>query len=90
MNIGRWFAGVGLILNLIGSILLFSYNDKFVRSYAATFHRSNDPSYNEQFEAFKRSSLDNAANRRYKYAWGILMFGFMLQFIGLWIDPWDR
>jgi len=77
---GRWFTGVAVIFILIGTFLLFYYNDVFKAGWGIN-------SGDREAAVIRGRRLARDANKRNRYAFSYFILGSVLELISLYFYP---
>jgi len=79
---GRTLTAIGLILNIMASVYLFLKSDEYIKSYISLHSpEKSDPDCYGQ----KRIETEKTFRLNTKIGFGLLIFGFMLQLIALFL-----
>jgi hypothetical protein len=84
-DVSRFLTGLGLFCNISASLALFYFSDKFSRHY--TNITANSRRDFEEKAIAQHLLAEKKADPIIRWILGYLIIGFILQLVGLWIDP---
>jgi hypothetical protein len=80
----KFLTGLGLLCNIAATLGLYLFSDEFLRRYIHTITNNGRDSEGKTMAA---NSLGKKSDKTINWILFYLVVGFILQLIGLWIDP---